>query len=194
MMVDHADFARQAFDTSALPPTPRTVQDALRYIRALLALLPAGEEAGYVKGPAGGENVTALPDGTLVRISRVMYPDGQIYKVMSDAPNGGPQWVEEDVRPELYVPFTDGHTIGGATPTPTPTPPSVDLTPLLARVADLERHMEHLHSAFAEVSRQIEALNRQIAELSARPAPTLPPLPDYIGQLGPVTIISRPRT
>ena len=99
MMVDHADFARQAFDTSALPPTPRTVQDALRYIRALLALLPAGEEAGYVKGPAGGENVTALPDGTLVRISRVMYPDGQIYKVMSDAPNGGPQWVEEDVPP-----------------------------------------------------------------------------------------------
>jgi hypothetical protein len=194
MMVDHADLARQAFDASALPAPPRTLPDALRYIRALLALLPAGEKAGYVQGPPGGENVTPLPDGTLVRISRVMYPDGQIYKVMSDAPNGNPQWVEEDIRPDLYVPFTDGHALGGTAPIHTPAPPAVDLAPLQARVADLERHTEHLRSAFAEVSRQIELLNSQIAELSARPAPALPPLPDYIGQLGPVTIISKPRT
>jgi hypothetical protein len=192
MTVDHAEHARQAFDASALPPRPRTVEDALRYITALLAVLPPGEQAGYVKGPAGGENVAPLPDGTLVRISRVMYPDGQIYKVMSDAPNGGAQWVAEDVRPDLYVPFGGTHTTFTGTRPPALEP--VDLTPLLTRIADLEVRAQQLHSAFAEVSRQIALLNQQIAELHAKPTPQLPPLPDYIGRVGPVTIISKPMT
>ena len=191
MTVDYAEHARQAFNACALPPSPRTVQDALRFIEALLAMLPPGEQAGYVKGPAGGENVAPLADGTLVRISRVMYPDGQIYKVMNDAPNGGPQWVTEDVRPDLYVPFGNAHTTLSGNPPPAP--PPVDLTPLLTRIADLESRNHQLHSAFEEVSRQIAMLNQQIADLHARPAPELPPLPDYIGQLGPVTIISKPR-
>src|SRR6186713_1878190 len=125
MTVDYAEQARQAFNACALPPSPRTVEDALRFIEALLAVLPPGEQAGYVKGPAGGENVAQLADGTIVRISRVMYPDGQIYKVMNDAPNGGPQWVPEDVRPDLYVPFASAHThLSG---NPPPAPPPVDL-------------------------------------------------------------------
>ena len=125
MTVDHGDIAQQAFTASALPSPPRTLENALKYITKLLGMLPAAEQAGYVKGPAGGENVTALPGGTLVRISRVMYPDGQIYKVMSDAPNGQPQWHAEDVRPELYVPFAGPHI-------EIPDPP-VDLAPLPKR-------------------------------------------------------------
>ena len=188
MTADHAAIARQAFDASTLPPAPRRVEDALRYITRVLSMLPPEEQAGYVKGPAGGENVSALADGTLVRVSRVMYPDGRIFKVMSDAPNGGPQWVSEDVRPELYVPYAGAHTI----PAP-PAAPPVDLKPLLNRIADLEQRAGQLQAAFVEVSRQIGALNRQIADLSAKAGPELPPLPDYIGRLGPVTIISKPR-
>jgi hypothetical protein len=191
MTVDHADIARQAFAASALPSAPRAVEDALPYITRLLSMLPPEEQAGYVRGPAGGENVAALSDGTLVRISRVMYPDGQITKVMNDAPNGGPQWVLEDVRPDLYVRYKEGPITPGVKPPPVA--PPVDLSPLLGRIANLEQQTEQLHAAFAEVSRQIAMLNQQIAELHAKPSPQLPPLPDYIGQLGPVTIISKPR-
>ena len=123
-----------------------------------------------MKGPAGGENVTALPDGTLVRISRVMYPDGQIVKVLNDAPNGGPQWVLEDVRPELYVPFT-----GTTVPNPG-TPPSSDhaaqLRHALLWMEHLKTRTDLLFDAFGEVSRQIGILNQQIAGLSeAKPEP-----------------------
>ena len=129
MTVDHDDLARQAFDASALPSHAAHAWKTHCVHHEAAGMLPAGEQAGYVKGPAGGENVTALPDGTLVRISRVMYPDGQIYKVMSDAPNGQPQWHAEDVRPELYVPFGGPHV-------PVPDPHRrrrrrVDLGPLL---------------------------------------------------------------
>ena len=186
MMVDHADLrGRRSTQCLAARHAPFTTRCVFR---ALLALLPPAE--GRIRrGTTRRRERPELPDGTLVRISRVMYPDGQIYKVMSDAPNGGPQWVEEDIRPELYVPFTDAHTIGGGTVPPTVSP--VDLTQLLSRIENLERHSDQLHSAFGEVSRQIGALNSQIAELAARPAQE--PLPDYIGQLGPVTIISKPR-
>jgi hypothetical protein len=195
MKVEHPDIARQAFSATALPPPPRAVKDALGYITKLLSMLPPDEQAGYVKGPAGGENVSPLPDGTLVRVSRVMYPDGQIVKVMNDAPNGGPQWVFEDVRPQLYVPYTGGHTASDVDrPPAAAVAPPVDLAPLLQRIADLEQRAQQLHAAFAEISRQIGALNTQIADLSAKPGPALPDLPDYIGRLGPLTIISKPRT
>lgn len=151
-MVDHRAEAERAFDLAKLPPPLRPVGSVLVYLDTLLALLPPEEMIGYVRGPAGGENVTPLPDGRgLVRISRVMSHDGQIYKVMNDAPNGGPQWIPEDVRPDLYVPFL------GAAPPDMPDAPD-DLTP---RVAQLE-------ALFNEIVSQLTTLNRQNAGLDAR--------------------------
>jgi hypothetical protein len=174
-MIDHRDLAEQAFAASNLPTPPRMVEHALVYITNLLALLPADERAGYVKGPNGGENVTPLADGTLVRISRVMYPDGQIYKVMNDAPNGGPQWVPEDVRPELYVPY-GGPSVPPDDTVP-PEQPSVDLGPILAGLVALERAV----GTKAESDR-VEAINARLNAVDAKP------LPEYVGTLGPIRI------
>ncbi len=115
MTVDHSDIAQQAFASAGLPAPPRTVEQAFVYLKRLLSMLPAAEKAGFVRAPAGGENVVTLPDGTPVRISRIAYPDGQLYKVMSDAPNGGPEWADNGIAPELYEP-TDGVDLGGVPP------------------------------------------------------------------------------
>ena len=80
MMVDHLDLARQAIDASALPDPPRTVEQALSFLNRLLALLPPEERGGYVTAPPGADNSAFLADGTLVRVARVCYPDGQLYR------------------------------------------------------------------------------------------------------------------
>lgn len=201
-MDDHADLARQAFDASALPDPPRTVEQALAYLNRLLSMVPPEERAGYVTAPAGGENSAFLPDGTtFVRVARVCYPNGQLYKVMNDVPNGGPQWVDNGLVPsgQRYVPFA-----AGGPPPPPPPPKPVDVAAILApiqaqlrnldaRLSDLDARTAALQSVFTEMSKQIGMINQQIADLSTKSTPAAA-LPDYIGRLGPVTIISRPRT
>lgn len=183
-MIEHADVARAAFTASALPPPPRTAADALDYITTLLGRLPTDEQCGYVAGPSGGENVWSLPTGRVVRVSRVMTPDGQIYKVMNNAPNGGPQWVAEDVRPDLYVPFTP------TAPFVPPTPPGEDAT-LVARIQLLETRASLLWEVYAELARQIGTINQQLAALDVEVVRK--PLPDYIAQRWGLTIVSQPR-
>lgn len=183
MTLDHADLAHAAFTASLLPSPPRSVESALPFITRLLSMLPASERFGYVSGPRGGENVAALPDGRLVRISRVMTPDGQIYKVLNDAPNGNPQWVLEDIRPDLYIAYQGPVTLPAE-------PPAADS--LKARLGLLEMQVTHLHGQFIELAKHVGIINKQIADLTNRTTPT-PALPDYIGRVGPFTIISKPR-
>jgi hypothetical protein len=159
MIVDHRDIAEAAFVASGLPPTPpdRVVASVLPYITILLGMLPPEEEAGYVLAPPDGENVAFLADGTPVRISRVMYPDGQMYKVMNNAPNGDAQWVLDDVNEDLYVPFDGDHT-------PPPTPPDDEaLAALEARVTTLEAQLAAFVGWTHEITKQIGILNNQAA-------------------------------
>lgn len=169
-MVDHTDLAHDAFELSGLLPTPpyRTVDDALRYVTILLGIIPASEHLGYVKAPAGGSNVAVTPDGlNLVRAGRVMSPDGQIYKVMSDVPNGGPQWVAEDSQPALYVPYV-------STPLPGPVPNDSELE---RRVVALEALFKAVHSQLGTLNEQAAKLDGRIAALEARPMPAPTPAP-----------------
>src|SRR5262245_22374936 len=102
---NHSDIARQAFDLAALPSPPRSVGHALVYVTRLLSLLPSSEQAGYLLKPAG-ENIAPLPDGTMVSVGRICYPNGDLVKVMNDVPNGTPQWApEEPIDPSRYRPF-----------------------------------------------------------------------------------------
>jgi hypothetical protein len=178
MTTDHLDIAEQAFILSALPPPPRLPDEALRYLTRLLGLLPAEEQAGYL-GKPGGDNIAALPDGTFVSVSRICYPDGQLYKVMSDAPNGGPQWVDNGLVPagQRYIPFGGPHTM----PAPDdPPPPTVDLT---ARVVALEVAVIALRALFEEQLRQLGNVNllqrdfgERLVALENKPPPA-PPRP-----------------
>ena len=68
-----------------------------------------GEGAGLlIKN--GGENIISWR-GYSFSLSRICYPDGHIYKVLSDAGEGGangPTWADNDfVDPSLYVPAID---------------------------------------------------------------------------------------
>jgi len=159
MNVIHLDIAQRAFDASGLPPTPpyRSVEDALRYITILLGMLPPEEHAGYVG--KGGDNIAALPDGTTVSVSRIGYPDGHLYKVLSDAPNGSSQWVDNGQRPsdQTYVPFTGAHT--------DPEEPhehdgdSNNVALLEGKVEQLEADVAGLHTWQDEVIRQLTDIN-----------------------------------
>lgn len=170
MTTNHLELVQQAFDANPLPPTPRAVDSITPILVWLLGHLPAAEQAGYTKSSAGASNTIQLADGTYVRVARVSYPDGQIYKFMSDVPNGGPQWVAEDVRPDLYLPVAG--PIGPESGTP-----SADLTPVLVRLAALEASAGQLTALFAELVKQIGIINQQVADLTNRPAPPPPALP-----------------
>lgn len=115
MVVDHHSIAQQVYG-AVLPA--RTVEGVLGYLTALLDALPRFEQAGYLLKPAG-ENIAPLPDGTLVSVGRVCYPDGQLYKVLTDVPNGGPEWADDGtVDPSRYRAF-----VASAPPAPPSLPP-----------------------------------------------------------------------
>lgn len=187
-MTDYTEIAHQAFeDVAPWPPTPRDVEAVRPYLLRTLFLLPPADHIGYCQAPPGGENSITLPDGTLVRVGRVCWPNGQIVKIMNDVPNGGPQWVEEDIRPELYLPYSTEPV------PPTPEPPS-DLEPRLEaveiEVAELKRQVAGLIAVNAGLQGQISELAKQIADI--HDLFVAKPLPPYVARLFGITIRSYP--
>lgn len=76
-----------------------------------VAWLLRGEGAGLLI-KEGGENIISW-QGHSFSISRICYPDGHIFKVISDAGDGGTNgatWADNDfVDPSLYLPAIDPH-------------------------------------------------------------------------------------
>ena len=111
----------------------------------------------------------------------------------------GPIWSDSGAPGGTrYVPF--GGVRAGSGRSSPPRPPTADelrallapmLEPILARLNDLDAKTAALHAVFSALTQQVGTINQQIADLSAK---TSPPLPDYIGRVGPITVISRPRT
>lgn len=173
-MGNHLDLAIQSYNETGIEaiPKPRPVESITPWLMRLLELLPADEDWGFVKAPAGGENSINLADGTLVRVARVMIPDGQIYKFQFDVPNGGPQWVHDDTRPELYHPYDGEHTDPGD---PDPNP-SVE-----ARLQALEQRDVVINAKVDANHGRMEAINTRfdtdVNNLSANKVDK--PLPNY---------------
>lgn len=117
----------------------------------------------------GGENITFYePVGVNISISRVCYPNGQIFKVLSDAGPGGvngPIWHDDGlVNAGRYVAVagagqgdsnddTNGHTH--------PVDPTIlaQIASLVETVVHHQQQLNALHEGFAEISNQIRALN-----------------------------------
>jgi len=74
-----------------------------------IAWLLRGEGAGLLLKPSG-ENII-LFQGQYFSISRICYPNGQIFKVITDAGDGGTNgagWADNGfVEPKLYYPAVD---------------------------------------------------------------------------------------
>jgi hypothetical protein len=84
----------------------RTVEGAFEVTKRVAWAL-RGEGAGLlIKN--GGENIISW-QGYSFSASRICYPDGHIYKVLTDVPaTNGPSWQDNDfVDPKLYVPAID---------------------------------------------------------------------------------------
>jgi hypothetical protein len=171
MVVEHSSTARAVY---ALEPPAGTVEGALGYVTRLLAALPAEERAGYLLKP-GGENIAPLPDGAMVSVGRLCYPDGQIYKVMTDVPHGEPEWADDGtVDPSRYRAFAPA-----AAPSPAPSPsPSGDanLDDVMVRLNDialmiaglriqLDANTEKIQQQIDQAVKNAESTGRLIGEV-----------------------------
>lgn len=95
----------------------RCVHAAVRPIDSVGGMELVKRVAWLLRGEGGGLLIKTSGDNTILwqgysfSSSRVCYPDGHIYKVLSDAGPGGangPQWVDNDfVDKSLYVPAID---------------------------------------------------------------------------------------
>ena len=85
---------------------PHTAEGAFDVTRRV-AWAFRGEGMGLLIKNAG-ENIVSW-QGYSFAAARVCYPDGHIFKVLSDVPTtNGPIWLDNDfVSPSLYVPAID---------------------------------------------------------------------------------------
>lgn len=172
MVVDHNSLAHQVYG-AVLPA--RTVDGVLGYLTALLEALPRFEQAGYLLKPAG-ENIAPLPDGTLVSVGRVCYPDGQLYKVLTDVPNGGPEWADDGtVDPSRYRAFAP------SAPEPPTIPivpvPQVNIDAVMAAVVglmgDIQKLSTKVDANTEKIQQQIDQVVKNAEASAARLLPLL---------------------
>lgn len=141
MTVNNIDIVQQLH---AEQPPARTVEGALAFLLALLQRLPVNERAGLLLKPAG-ENIVAH-HGQMVSAGRICYPDGQLYKVLTDIPTtNGPSWQDDGtVDPSRYL----------AVPRDTaqePPPPVDDRPDVLAAIGALTVKVDALQAALNEL-------------------------------------------
>lgn len=179
---DHLNIVQRVRSQS--PPDTSSAAGILQFLVRVICALPPHEQAGLHAKP-GGENIAFyMPAGKMVGISRVMYPDGSLVKVLTDAGPGGANgagWAHEDpIDPARYVPVSSA-ICGG--PPPAPPVPVADLQPILDTLDALTNELAVLaakveqHQAETEARLQSEetervsrdtGLGQQLDELAAR--------------------------
>lgn len=150
--MNHVDLVQQQHATS--PPDTSSAAGILAFVLRVLAVLPPDERAGLLRKD-GGENIVFYAQANCnVSISRVCYPDGQIYKILTDAGVGGsngPAWNDDGtVEPARYIAVT-------AAP-PTPVDPPVPPVPP-APPTDLSEVLNMLRTQ----AQALDAISGQVA-------------------------------
>lgn len=139
----------------------------LRLLVRVVCALPPDERAGLHAKPAGENIAVYAPANLSVGISRIMYPDGTLIKVFSDAgPRGanGAQWSADGILDaDRYVPVA---CMSSPTDPPAPPSPPVESSALAARVAELAARVTQLGQALDDAGRQLAAAQARIDELS----------------------------
>lgn len=165
----HDDVIRQVH---AAHPPARTKEGALAFLLYAIAELqwrfPAERVGLLIK--TAGENIVPY-QGTSVSAGRIVYPDHNLLvKILSDVPTtNGPSWQTEEGIPStghhggylaVGAPLTEP-TQPSKPPSETPPPqsPFVDLSGVLAELADLRKHLINIerttNATFDVVSRQL---------------------------------------
>lgn len=105
--MNHQDVVQRIKDQS--PDLFTSLEGMLQFVLRVLAALPREERAGLVRSKPGAEN-TANYNGQPVRVNRVIYPNGEMVKILTDSgptpqSANGPAWnLEAEREPDLYVP------------------------------------------------------------------------------------------
>lgn len=104
MKVDHGDIVRRIYEQ--FPPL-HTPSGAVVFVLQVINALPRHEGAGLLQKTAG-DNIVPYND-TMVSAGRICYPDGQIYKLLTDIPTTmAPVWDDDGtVDPARYVVVDD---------------------------------------------------------------------------------------
>lgn len=147
--IDHSDVMR-----TLKAPLNDSVEHIFAFTKSVVTRF-AGEGCGFLQKV--GENVIVVGEDSL-SISRVCYPDGQIYKVLSDAGPGGqngPQWVDDGVvdagRYRASVREDNPAPVPGPPPGPPPGIPIEMILELNQRIDDLSDEVDKLTKTLAEV-------------------------------------------
>lgn len=132
---DHGYLVNQCY---AAQPAEKTVDGALAFTLRVIAALPASEGAGLLLKPSG-DNIADY-QGQMVSAGRICYPDGHLYKVLTDVPTtNGPSWQDNGMADSAaYIKVT------GGSPGPTPAPTPCDLGPVLTALSSLQNTLDHL--------------------------------------------------
>jgi hypothetical protein len=169
--VNHADLVAQCHREQ---PPEKTVEGALAFTVRVLNRLPRSERAGLLRKPAG-ENITAF-HGVMVSAGRICYPNGNLYKILTDIPaTMAPVWNDDGaVEPERYFDvsvFLDAPSDGGGgtgdSGGPNHEPPldpghEIDLSDVLyAAISHLIDASEHLRSDVSLLGQKIDQLRSE---------------------------------
>lgn len=167
MAINHTDIVQR--ERASMDPT--SAESILACLVRVVKALPPDEKGGLLRKDAGENILFYPPTNCNVSISRVCYPDGQLYKIFTDAgPNGanGPAWNNDGtVEPSRYL------NILGDVPPP---PPAPDLSELIKRVQGLESTVDRHATELTNAELANIALAKRVAILEAAPAFELPEL------------------
>lgn len=140
-------------------PPDGTPDNTLAFLLRLLHALPPEERAGLHRRPAPPAENVALYRGEWVGVSRIMYPDGRLVKVLGDVgPGAGgetPQWNEEEpIDPGRYV------DVLGPVSEPPPAPPDPG--------SDVLAALERLRAEVGALTSRVEAFEALIGRQGSR--------------------------
>jgi hypothetical protein len=143
--IDLVTEIRAAVERSGIPVTGSLTGGFEVTKRVAWALRHEG--AGLLM-KAGGENIVEWA-GVSFSASRVCYPDGHLYKVLTDVPTtNGAQWLDNGfVDPSLYLPALDP---GEET---SPPPPPLDVDAIIVELDLMRKDLRELRGLLVEGQR-----------------------------------------
>lgn len=180
MRDDHSDIVKQQY--ALQPPTigealpaSEQIQSLLAYLLRVRAALPQDEKPGLLRKDAGENVIFYAPAGFNISISRICYPDGQLYKVMQ---NAGPQFPGADRNNANAPTWADdglvdkARYIGGpfapiVVPVPVEPIPVPDAPPA-EQPNEPDPLVAFIVNALTHISGQVEAVDAKFAALQAQ--------------------------
>lgn len=152
--LNHLDTVRACYLDN---PPEHTVQDVLHYTLRIILALPPEEEAGLLFKEAG-ENIARFGNFP-VSAGRICYPDGQLYKVAMNIPQGNePEWLDDGfVDRGRYIRVVETPEEG--IPPPPPPPPLPPIPPPFDVKAYVDEQREFLR---LQLSQQMTADKNEI--------------------------------